>query len=105
MEEFFVLNIWGIGLILFGPILYLYLKIIKVDQNLIGFIFWPFIFLPPIIGFFMVISQMVFEILTMVGLSLAVLLLIWMYFSDKKEKVINSRRSAIDKNVNENRTL
>jgi len=102
MEEFFVSNMWGIGLILFGPTLYLYLNIIKVDKNLIGFIFGPFIFLPPIIGFFMVVSHTVFGILAIAGFSLVVLLFIWMYFSDKKEKAINRKRAAIDKYINEN---
>jgi hypothetical protein len=86
MEDFFVFNIWGILLILFGPTVYIFLRFAKVDQNLIGFIFGPFIILLPMIGFYLVISQRIFIILCIILFFLIGLLSLREYFLDKKRK-------------------
>lgn len=86
MEDIFVFNIWGIILILFGPIVYIFSRIAKVDQNLIGFILGPFIILFSMIGFYLVLSQRIFIILVIILFLLIGVLSLWEYFSDKKMK-------------------
>jgi Ca2+/Na+ antiporter len=88
---------------LFGPILYIFLRILKVDQNLIGFIFGIFIFFPPIIGFFMVLSQNMLKIVSIILFFMLGAMYVWSYFSDKKEKVISHKCSAIKENIKENK--
>jgi len=84
MEDFFVFNIWGIILMLFGPILYIFLRILKVDQNLIGFFFGIFIFFLPIIGFFMVLSPHMFKIVSIILFFILGAMYLYAYFMEKR---------------------
>lgn len=86
MEDFFVFNIWGIVLILFGPIVYIFLRLVKVEQNVGGFIFGPFIILLPMIGFTLVLSQRILIILLIILSLIIGVLYFWEYFLDKKRK-------------------
>ena len=86
MEDFFVFNIWGIILMLFGPTLYIFLRIAKVDENLIGFFFGIFIFFPPIIGFFMVLSPRMFKIVSIILFFILGAMYLYAYFMEKREK-------------------